>query len=78
MGIGAGPDYYNGNNPEEDRRVKLGEKVQEWWESLDEIEKEEMLEGYTWKSDLLSYDEFWESLDWDDRLDIHVNHIRRE
>ena len=78
MGIGADPDYYNGNNKEEDKRVKLGERVQGWWESFDEIKKEEMLESYTWKSDLLSYDEFWESLDWEDKLDIYYSDLEKD
>jgi len=43
MSIGTGPDYYNGINREEDARVKLGDEVYEWWNSLTEEEQLKIL-----------------------------------
>ena len=71
MPIGQGADYYNGINREEDKRVKLGEVVEEWWDSLDHNEKVELMDDcYPDHSHLLDVDEMWIGLDWSDRLDI--------
>ena len=32
MSIGTGPDCYTGINKEEDKAVKLAEKINDWWE----------------------------------------------
>ena len=71
MPIGQGADYYNGINREEDERVKLGEVVEEWWNSLDENEKVELMDDwYPDHSHLMDVDEMWIGLDWSNRLDI--------
>ena len=72
MPIGTGPDYYSGNNREEDKRVKLGDEVQEWWESLNDNYKFELIEVYyPDKAHLMDVEEMWEGLPWEDRLDIY-------
>jgi len=72
MPVLDGYDYYNGNNPEEDKLVKLGDEVQGWWDSLDDNYKYEILEGYyPDKLHLMGMNEAWEDLSWDDRLDIY-------
>ena len=71
--IGTGPDYYNGINREEDKRVKLGDEVQAWWDNLDDDNyKFELLECYyPGKAHLMGLTEMFEALDWQDRLDIY-------
>ena len=72
MPIGDGPDYYNGINREEDKRVKLADKVNEWWEDLDESEKLDVIEGiYPNEVGLIDSDELWERTDWKIRLDSY-------
>ena len=79
MPIGQGADYYNGTNKEEDERIKLAEEVQEWWESLDDNYKFELIEVYyPDKAHLMDVDEMWEGLDWQDRLDIYKRENRHE
>ena len=39
MPIETGPDCYTGTNPEEDKVVKLTEKIDDWWEDLTADEK---------------------------------------
>ena len=65
-------DYYNGINREEDERVKLGDTVQAWWESLDESEKLDILEGiYPNQVGLIDSDELWERSSWDIQLEAY-------
>jgi len=72
MPIGNGPDYYTGINKEEDERVKLGDKVQDWWDSLDDNKKYGLLESYyPERLQLMGMDEAWEELIWEDQLDIY-------
>ena len=72
MPIGSGPDYYNGNNPEENARVKLANEVNEWWEDLDESEKLDVIEGiYPDQVGLIDSDELWERIDWNIKLDSY-------
>jgi len=65
-------DYYNGSNRAEDAQVKLGEKVQNWWNSLDYGRKEELMEDHY--PDAIVFcepDELFEGLDWKDKLAIY-------
>ena len=74
MGIGTGPDFYNGNNPEEDRLVKLGDKVQEWWDDLNDNTKYELVANYyPDKAHLMGLDEMWNGLNWNDKADIYID-----
>lgn len=69
--IGMGPDYYSGINREEDERVKLADEVQNWWESLDESFKLDIIESlYPDKVGLIDSDELWIQTSWDDKWDI--------
>ena len=72
MSIGTGPDYYNGINREEDERVKLGDTVQAWWESLEKSEKLDVLEGiYPDQVGLIDGNELWERSSWDMQLEAY-------
>ena len=72
MPIGNGPDCYNGINREEDKRVKLANEVNEWWEDLDESEKLDVIEGiYPDQVGLIDSDELWERTDWKIKLDSY-------
>ena len=74
MTIGSGPDCYDGNVPEEDKQIKLQEKVEEWWRGLDENYQFELLEPYyPDKAHLMGVDEMWNGLDWNDKWDIYKN-----
>ena len=67
-------DYYDGNNKEEDRLVKLGDKVQEWWDDLDDNTKYELVANYyPDKAYLMGLDEMWNSLSWNDKADIYID-----
>ena len=73
MPIGNGPDCYNGNVPEEDKQIKLQKKVDDWWHSLSEGYKQELLENYCPdSSNFTSVDEIWDGLDWDDKWNIYT------
>jgi len=70
--IGDGSDYYTGINREEDRQVNLGDEVQEWWDSLTDNRKYELLEPYySDKLHLMGMNEAWEGLSWEDQLEIY-------
>jgi len=72
-------DYYDGNNKEEDRLVKLGDKVQEWWDNLDcQLQVELMEIEYPDDSNLMSEDEMWDGLDWNEKLDIYINYNEKD
>jgi len=74
MPIGNGPDYYNGNVPEEDRQVRLQKKVDDWFWSLDASFQRELLEDYyPDDSNLMSITDMWDGLDWNDKWDIYVS-----
>lgn len=62
MPIGNGPDYYNGNNREEDERIKTQDMVEKWWRTLDD----------NYKYELLAPDEAWNELDWNDKWNIYT------
>ena len=67
-------DYYDGNNKEEERLVKVGDKVQEWWEGLDYRTQIELMEiEYPDHSHLMTVDEMWEGLDWNVKVDIYID-----
>ena len=72
MPIGNGPDYYNGNVPEEERQIKLQEKVEAWWGSLDYDYKIELMENnYPDEANMIEVDEMWNGLDWNEKWDIY-------
>ena len=72
MPIGNGPDCYNGNVPEEDRQIKLQEKVEAWWNSLDYDYKIELMENnYPDEANMIEVDEMWNGLDWNEKWDIY-------
>ena len=72
MSIGTGADYYNGINRGEDKRVKLGDEVQKWFDGLDEDEKLIVLEStYPDQVGMISCDELWERTSWNDKWDIY-------
>lgn len=64
-------DYYNGINREEDARVKLADKIDEWWNNLDESIKEEIIETYYPDIIVYNLDEMWEALDSDEKLEAY-------
>ena len=71
MPIGNGPDYYDGVNREREKEVKLGDKIQDWWDNLDESEKLDVIESlYPDEVGLIDSDELWMRTDWGDKLDI--------
>ena len=71
MSIGTGPDIPS-YDKEREKEVKLGDEVMTWWFNLDEFEKLDILEStYPDQVGLIDSDELWESLSWDDRLDIY-------
>ena len=53
-------EFYNGNNKEEDRRVKLADKVQEWWEKLDWDTKVDIYIDFNEKDEYMSADELYD------------------
>ena len=67
-------DYYDGNNKEEDRLVQLGDKVQEWWDNLDDNTKYELVVNYyPDKPHLMGLDEMWDGLSWNDMVDTYID-----
>ena len=71
MSLGTGPDIPS-YDKEREKEVKLGDKVQEWWNDLDDNHKFELLEPYyPDKLHLMGMDEAWDGLSWEDRLDIY-------
>ena len=72
-------DYYNGNNKEEDRLVKLEDKVYDWWEDLDYSVQVELMEiEYSDNANLMSVDDMWEGLDWNAKLDIYIDYSEKD
>ena len=63
------PEY----NKEEDRLVKLGDKVQEWWDNLDDNTKYELLSPYYHGVHLGLPDEMWNGLSWNDKVDTYID-----
>lgn len=57
---------------EEERQLRLQEKVEEWWYGLDDNYKFELIESY-YPDDahLMNVDEMWNGLDWNDKWDIY-------
>ena len=71
MTIGNGPDYYNGNVPDEDEQIKLYDKIEKWWCILGETFKRELMEDfYPDDSNLMNVDEMWDGLSQLDKIDI--------
>ena len=71
MSIGTGPDIPS-YDKEREKEVKLGDEVMTWWLNLDEFEKLDILEStYPDQVGLIDSDELWESLSWNDQLDIY-------
>ena len=69
------PEY----NREEDRLVKVGDKVQEWWEDLDFRVQVELMEiEYSDNANLMSVDDMWEGLDWNAKLDIYIDYNEKD
>ena len=69
------PEY----NKEEDRLVKLGDKVQEWWDNLDYQLQVELMEiEYPDDSNLMAVDEMWDGLDWNEKLDIYIDYNEKD
>ena len=67
-------DYYDGNNKEEDRLVKLSDKVQEWWDNLDyEIQVELIEVEYPDDSNMMEVSERWNGLSWNDKVYIYID-----
>ena len=72
-------DYYDGNNRAEDLQVKLSDKIDEWWNYLDESEQYELLEPYyPDKAQLMGTTEMWEGLSWEDKVDIYLEETDHE
>ena len=71
MPIGDGPDIPS-HDKEREKEIRLGDKVNDWWEKLDEFEKLEILERiYPNQAGLIDSDELWERTSWDEQLDIY-------
>ncbi|MDD2778479.1 MAG: hypothetical protein PHI16_06295 [Methanocellales archaeon] len=69
------PEY----NKEENERVKVGDKVQEWWDSLDYQVQVELMEiEYPDDSNLMTVDEMWEGLDWKAKVEIYISENEKE
>jgi len=70
MPIGDGPDIEQFNR-EEEKEVKLGDEVEDWWGSLSDNYKYELLETYyDIDVNINKLNEEWEELSWNDRWDI--------
>ena len=68
--IGNGPDIEQFNR-EEEKQIKLQDKVQAWWDGLDDNRKYELLEPYyPDKLHLMGMDEAWEGIDWSERVSL--------
>ena len=77
MPIGSGPDYHNGINREEDERVKLADEVQNWWDSLDDNYKFELIEVYyPDKAHLMDVEEMWEGIDWSEKVSLWEEELK--
>ena len=69
--LGTGPDIPS-YDKEREEEMKLGDKVQAWWDSMDDKYKYEIMEGYyPDHSHLLDLTEMWEGIGWDNQLDIY-------
>jgi len=72
MPIGNGPDIEQFNRKEEEQ-IRLQDKVEKWWYSLDDNYKYELLESYYPDGlNLMEMDEAWNGLNWDDKWDIYA------
>jgi hypothetical protein len=57
---------------EEERQLRIKEKVNRWWYDLDDNYKFELIESYyPDKAHLMGLDEMWGGLDWNDKWDIY-------
>ena len=71
MSLGTGPDYYIGVNENEERIMALADKIDEWWDSLDDNEQFKVVEPYYHNAHLKGSNEMWEGLCWEDQLKIY-------
>lgn len=71
MPVGNGPDIPS-YNEEEEKQLRLKEKVDKWWYDLEENYRYELMESY-YPDDayLMNVDEMWRGLDWNDKWDIY-------
>lgn len=71
MSLGTGPDYYNGINRAEDEQIKLQEKVDAWWNDLDDNYKFELIEPYySDRAHLMGLAEMWKGIDWSEKVSL--------
>jgi len=72
--MGIGKDGYDvpTYNDQEEKQIKLQEKVDKWWYELEESYKCELMEDY-YPDDvsLMSTDDMWNGLDWNDKWGIY-------
>ena len=70
MPIGNGPDIEQFNR-EEDRQIRLQDKVDKWWHSLDSNYQFELVEPYyPDRAHLMDVDEMWNGLDWSKKISL--------
>ena len=71
------PEY----NKKEDRSVKLGDKVQEWWDNLDDNTKYRQLLPYYYSAWLLkkrNFNEMWGNLSWNAKVDMYIDYNEKD
>ena len=55
-------------------KLNLHDKVQAWWDSMDDNYKYEMMEGYyPDRSHLMDLNEMWKGIGWENQLEIYNN-----
>ena len=71
MSLGTGPDIEQFDR-EREKEVKLGDEVQAWFDSLGDRSKFKLMEQYyPEKAYLVGLNVMWESISFDDQLDIY-------
>lgn len=70
MPIGDGPDIEQFNRKEEEQ-IEFQEKVEKWWENLEDNYKYELIEPY-YQDDAhcMTTNNMWNGLDWNDKKEI--------
>lgn len=70
MPIGNGPDIEQFNR-EEERQIKLQEKIDAWWNDLDDNHKFELIEPYyPDRAHLMGLTEMWKGIDWSEKVGL--------